>query len=105
MIRGAVHRVDLGDPRGHEQGGRRYGVVLSPTNMPWSVATIVPTSTSAQRAIFRPVLEIAGQETVLLVDRLRVIDTDYVVGSPVDFLLRDDLDALERAVQSYLGII
>ncbi len=104
MIRGAVYRVDLGDPRGHEQGGRRYGVVLSPTNMPWSVATIVPTSTSAQRAIFRPVL-VAGEETVLLVDQLRVIDTDYVVGEPVDFLLRDDLDALERAVQSYLGII
>ncbi len=62
-------------------------------------------STSAQRAIFRPVLEIAGQETVLLVDQLRVIDTDYVVGEPVDFLLRDDLTRSKRAVQSYLGII
>ena len=27
MIRGAVYRVDLGAARGHEQGGRRYGVV------------------------------------------------------------------------------
>ena len=34
MIRGAVYKVDLGKPRGHEQGGRRYGLVLSPTDAP-----------------------------------------------------------------------
>jgi hypothetical protein len=65
VIRGAVYRVDLGDAkRGHEQRGRRLGVVLSPSSMAWSVATIVPTSTSAQSAVFRPELEINGQLTV-----------------------------------------
>lgn len=48
MIRGAVYRVDFGDAkRGHEQRGRRYAVVISPGSMPWSVVTVVPTSTSA----------------------------------------------------------
>lgn len=62
MIRGAVYRVDFGDAkRGHEQRGRRYAVVISPGSMPWSVVTVVPTSTSAQPAVFRPELEVMEQ--------------------------------------------
>ena len=39
MLRGAVYRVDLGETkRGHEQRGRRYGLVISPSSMAWSVA-------------------------------------------------------------------
>lgn len=105
MIRGAVYRVDLGAPRGHEQGGRRYGLVLSPSEMPWSVATIVPTSTSAATAVFRPELDIAGEPTVLLVDQIRTVDVDYLVGEPVDFLHHDDLATVEQAVSNYLGLI
>lgn len=105
MIRGAVYRVDLDDAkRGHEQRGRRYGVVLSPTSMPWSVATIVPTSTSAGEAVFRPAVEIDGRQTRLLVDQIRSIDTDYVIGDPVHCLGRDDLIELEHAVTRYLGL-
>jgi mRNA interferase MazF len=59
VIRGAVYRVDLGEARrGQEQRGRRLGLALSPTSMPWSVATIVPTSTSAHEAVFPPSVEI-----------------------------------------------
>ncbi|WP_328591629.1 type II toxin-antitoxin system PemK/MazF family toxin [Occultella glacieicola] len=83
MIRGAVCRVDLGAPRGYEQGGRRLGLVLSPSQMNWSVATIVPTSTSAGPATFRPELLIDGRQTLLLVDQIRTVDTDYLVGEPV----------------------
>ncbi len=51
VIRGAVYRVDLGRPRGHEQGGRRHGVVLAPADgAAWPVVIVVPTSTSAQPA-------------------------------------------------------
>jgi mRNA interferase MazF len=105
VIRGAVYKVDLGEAkRGHEQRGRRLGVVLSPSRMPWSVATIVPTSTSAQPAVFRPVVEVNGQRTVLLVDQIRVIDTDYIRGEPVAHLDRADLADLEHAVTRYLGL-
>ena len=105
MIRGAVYRVDLGAPRGHEQGGRRYGLVLSPSEMPWSVATIVPTSTSAALAAFRPVLDVAGTPTVFLVDQARTVDTDDLVGEPVDFLHHADLAVVEQAVVRYLGLV
>ncbi|MFD2488749.1 type II toxin-antitoxin system PemK/MazF family toxin [Amycolatopsis jiangsuensis] len=108
MIRGAVYRVDFGEAkRGHErhrQHGRRYAVVLSPSSMPWSVATVVPTSTGAQPAVFRPELEIMGSLTRLLVDRIRSIDIAHVHGDPVAYLERDELSEVEHAVQRYLGL-
>ncbi|WP_272727802.1 type II toxin-antitoxin system PemK/MazF family toxin [Cellulomonas fimi] len=105
MIRGAVYRVDLGAARGHEQGGRRYGVVLAPaTGVAWSVVVVVPTSTRAQPARFRPQLELAGQPTVLLVDQLRAVDVDHVHGDPVDHLGPDELAELEHTVSRYLGL-
>ena len=51
MIRGAVYPVDLGDAkRGHEQRGRRLGLVISIEQNAWSTVTIIPTSTSAHPA-------------------------------------------------------
>jgi mRNA interferase MazF len=105
VIRGAVYRVDFGNAkRGHEQRGRRYAVVLSPSSMPWSVITVVPTSTSAQPAVFRPELEIMGTKTRLLVDQIRTIDIAYVDGDPVGYLERDDMAEVEHAVTRYLGL-
>jgi mRNA interferase MazF len=105
VIRGGVYRVDLGDAkRGHEQRGRRYGLVLSPSSMPWSVATIIPTSTSAQAAVFRPELEIGGVVTRFLVDQIRTVDVSFIHGDPVHYLDRDDLAEIEHAVTRYLGL-
>src|SRR5215470_17681142 len=105
VIRGAVYRVDLGTAkRGHERRGRRLGLVLSPSSMPWSVATVFPTSTAAQPAVFRPSFEINGLETTFLVDQIRSIDTDYIVGDPIHYLERDELAEIEHAVTRYLGL-
>ena len=105
MIRGAIYPVDLGRARrGHEQRGKRYGLVLSPSDMPWSVATFVPTSTQAQPAVFRPELTIAGSVTRLLVDQIRTIDLRFVHGDPVHYLDRDELAEVEHAVTRYLGL-
>ena len=105
VIRGAVYRIDLGESkRGHEQRGKRLGLVLSPTSMPWSVATVVPTSTTAQEAVFRPVLDIDGQATRFLVDQIRSVDIDYIIGDPVHYLELDELAEVEHAVIRYLGL-
>jgi len=105
VIRGAVCRIDLGEPkRGHEQRGKRLGLVLSPTSMPWSVANVVPTSTTAEEAVFRPVLDIDGQATRFLVDQIRSVDIDYIIGDPVHYLERDELAEVEHAVIRYLGL-
>lgn len=105
MIRGAVHRADLGAGRGHKQGGRRYAVILSPSDVNWSVATIVPTSTRAQRSIFRPELEVMGASTLVLVDQIRTIDVNYLSDDPVDYLTRDQMGDIEHALAHYLGIL
>jgi mRNA interferase MazF len=105
VIRGAVYRIDLGDAkRGHEQRGRRYGLVLSPSAMPWNVVTVVPTSTSAQPAVFRPEVELGGVLTRFLVDQMRAIDLRYVHGDPEFYLERDELAEVEFAATRYLGL-
>jgi mRNA interferase MazF len=105
VIRGAVYRVDLGEAkRGHEQRGKRYGLVISPSSMAWSVATVVPTSRSAQSAVFRPTLELLGVPTRFLIDQIRYVDTQYVVGEPVAYLERDEMAEIEYAVSRYLGL-
>ncbi|MFI6787582.1 type II toxin-antitoxin system PemK/MazF family toxin [Nonomuraea sp. NPDC050383] len=105
MIRGAIYRVDLGDAkRGHEQRGRRFGLVLSPAGMSWTVATVIPASTSAQPSVFRPEVEFGGRRTRLLVDQIRTIDTSFVHGEPVYYLGRNEMGEVEHALGLYLGL-
>lgn len=103
MIRGAVYRIDLGRPRSHEQGDERLGLVVSPSDSPLSVVTVIPASTSAGPSLHRPELEVAGRMTRILIDHLRSIDVDHVVGDPVDYLTRDQLAEVELALAHYLG--
>ena len=39
-----------------------------------------------------------------LVDQIRSIDTDYLVGDPIDFLNREELAEVELALAHYLGV-
>ena len=107
MIRGAVYPVDLGDAkRGHEQRGRRLGLVISiEQNDAWSVVTIIPTSTSAQASVFRPEVVIAGRETKILIDQVRTIDVSYVTGELIDYLSRDDMAQVEHSLSRYSGLL
>jgi mRNA interferase MazF len=106
MIRGAVYPVDLGEAkRGHERGGRRLGLVISIEQSAWSVVTILPTSTSAQAAVFRPEVVIAGRDTRILIDQIRTIDLAYVTGELVDYLSRDDMAQVEHSLSRYFGLL
>lgn len=106
MIRGAVYPIDLGDvKRGHEQRGRRLGLVLSIEQSAWSTVTVIPTSTSAQPSVFRPEVVIAGRATRILIDQIRAVDVSYVVGELVDYLSRDDMAQVEHGLSRYLGLL
>ncbi len=106
MIRGAVYPIDLGDARrGHEQRGRRLGVVFSIEQDAWSTVTVLPTSTSAQASAFRPEVVVAGRETKILIDQVRTIDTSYVLGELVDYLSPNDLAQVEHSLTRYLGLL
>ena len=106
MIRGAVYPIDLGDAkRGHEQRGRRLGLVISIEQDAWLTVTVLPTSTSAQASAFRPEVIVAGRETKILVDQIRTIDVQYVAGDLVDYLTRDDMAQVERSLSRYFGLL
>ncbi len=106
MIRGAVYPVDLRDAkRGHEQRGRRLGLVISIEQNAWSVVTIIPASTRAQASIFRPEVVIGGRETRLLTDQVRTIDVSYVTGELIDYLSRDDMAQVEHSLSRYFGML
>jgi mRNA interferase MazF len=106
MIRGAVYPVDLGEAkRGHEQRGRRLGLVISIEQTDGSTVTIIPTSTSAQSSVFRPEVVVAGRDTKILIDQIRTIDTAYITGELVDYLSRDDVAQVEHSLSRYFGLL
>jgi mRNA interferase MazF len=106
MIRGAVYPVDLGSAkRGSEQRGRRLGLVISIEQSAWSTVTIIPTSTNAQAAVFRPEIVVAGRDTRILIDQIRTIDVSYVLGELVDYLSRDDMAQVEHDLSRYFGLL
>jgi mRNA interferase MazF len=74
-VRGDVYRLKAPrDARGHEQKGRRLGVVLQSDAVPLSTWLIAPTSTAAKPTSFRPQVEIGGQLTLILVEQTTAID-------------------------------
>ncbi len=46
---------------------------------------------------------LADRPTRMLIDRIRSIDVDYVVGEPVDYLTRDQIAEVDHALAHYLG--
>lgn len=77
MTRGEVYRVKLPAARGHEQRGRRYGVIVqADALLGLSTVLIAPTSRSAAAATFRPEVQIDGQVTRVLVEQLRAVDLE-----------------------------
>lgn len=75
MTRGDVYRVRLPRRRGHEQQGPRYAVLVQADELlGLSTVLVAPTSRSARAASFRPEVEIAGEQTRVMVEQLRALD-------------------------------
>jgi len=73
--RGDIHELRPPRGKGHEQRGRRFGVLLQADEfLPRSVVIVAPTS-SARPATFRPEIEIDDQPTRVLVEQLGAVDT------------------------------
>ncbi|MDP9068992.1 MAG: type II toxin-antitoxin system PemK/MazF family toxin [Actinomycetota bacterium] len=76
MHRGDIHELRPPRSKGHEQQGRRFGVILqADVFLPRSVVIVAPTSQSARPATFRPEIEVRDQPTRLLVEQLGAVDT------------------------------
>jgi mRNA interferase MazF len=105
MVRGEIVRVAaLRRARGHEQRAGRPGVVVQADELlGLSTVLVAPTSRSAAPATFRPLIDLAGTSTHVLVDQLRALDTQAIVGS-LGRLDSAELDALDDALELMLGL-
>src|SRR5450432_4548270 len=75
VLRGDVHEFRPPRGAGHEQRGRRYGVIVQANELlPRSVVLVAPTSLNARPASFRPEIELLGDTTRVLVEQVGAID-------------------------------
>jgi mRNA interferase MazF len=104
-----VRRGDLFDLRlpkgiGHEQHGKRYGVIVqSDALLPRSVVLIAPTSTSARNASFRPAIDIDGTETKVLVEQMGAVDVGRL-GDRAGHLTPEEQWSVDAALLTVLGL-
>ncbi|MEV3935357.1 type II toxin-antitoxin system PemK/MazF family toxin [Glycomyces sp. NPDC049804] len=69
IFRGAIYEIKPPkESTGHEQQGRRYGVVIQSDAFARSTITVALTSTSAHRTIYRPEIDFLGTTTRVLMD-------------------------------------
>ena len=104
MLRGDVHEFRLPRGTGHEQRGRRYGVIVQANVLlPRSVVLVAPTSRSARQASFRPEIELLGQTTRVLVEQVGAIDVGRL-GALVGRVSPEQLWGVDEALMTVLGL-
>lgn len=104
MRRGDVYALRLPKGLGHEQHGRRFGVVLqSDAFLPRSVVVVAPTSTKARPASFRPEIEVEGTRTRVLVEHVGAVDLSRL-GDLAGHLDPEEQWGVDTALLTVLGL-
>ena len=104
-MRGDLYRLRAAkDATGHEQRGPRYAVAIQSDGILLSTLIVAPTSTSAQPAIFRPEIEMAGVRTRVLIDQMRAVDSTRL-GDFAGRLGASETGEVDRAVRLILGVL
>jgi mRNA interferase MazF len=102
--RGDIYTLRLPKGVGHEQHGRRFGVVVqSDVFLPRSVVLIAPTSRSARPASFRPEIEIAGESTRVLVEQVGAVDVTRL-GDLAGHVAPEDQWGIDASLLTVLGL-
>ena len=104
MRRGDVFSLRLPKGVGHEQQGRRFGVVVqADALLPRSVVLVAPTSTQARSASFRPEVLIDGTPTKVLVEQVGAVDVGRL-GEIVGRLSPEEQWGVDAALLTVLGL-
>jgi len=102
--RGDIFTLRLPKGMGHEQQGRRFGVVVqSDAFLPRSVVLVAPTSTSAKPASFRPEIQIGGTSTRVLVEQVGAVDVNRL-SDLVGHLTPEEQWGVDAALLTVLGL-
>ncbi len=105
FVRGDLYRLRAPkDAQGHEQTGTRYAVVVQSDDLPLSTWLVAPTSTGRRAASFRPEIEIEGVKTRVMVEQLTVVDPETRLGQFAGRLDAAELEAVNAALLTVLGL-
>lgn len=104
MRRGDVFELRLPRGRGHEQHGKRFGVVVQANEfLPRSVLLIAPTSRTARPASFRAEIQVVDETTNVLVEQLGAVDSTRL-GSLVGHVTAEEMWGIDEALLTVLGL-
>ncbi len=104
MLRGDIHVLRPPRRRGHEQQGRRFGVIVQANELlPRSVVLVAPTSRSARAASFRPEIEIGGESTLVLVEQVGAVDVTRL-GDLVGHVTPEQIWGIDEALLTAFGL-
>ena len=105
MVRGEVRRLRLSrDRRGSEQRGARFAVVVQADELlALSTVLVAPTSRSAPARSFRPLIELGGEATRVLVEQMTAVSTERL-GDSAGRLSAQELRAVDEALAVVLGL-
>jgi mRNA interferase MazF len=103
VLRGDIHEIRM-PGQGHEQQGRRFGVVVQANELlPRSVVLVAPTSRGARHASFRPQIEVLGENTKVLVEQVGVVDAGRL-GDLVGRVTPEEQWGIDEALLTVLGL-
>ena len=89
---------------GHEQRGRRLGVIVqSDAFLPRSAVLVAPTSTKALRASYRPEIELMGRRTRVLVEQVGAVDASRL-GELAGHLTPEEQWGVDTALATVLDL-
>ena len=104
MLRGDIHEFRLPRGTGHEQQGRRYGVIVQANELlPRSVVLVAPTSRSAKPASFRPEIDLLGETARVLVEQVGTVDAGRL-GELVGRVNPQQQWGIDEALMTVLGL-
>jgi mRNA interferase MazF len=104
VLQGDIHEFRLPRGTGHEQQGRRYGVIVQANELlPRSVVLVAPTSRSAKPASFRPEIDLLGETTRVIVEQVSAVDARRL-GELVGRVNPEQQWGIDEALMTVLGL-
>ncbi|MGH2829493.1 MAG: type II toxin-antitoxin system PemK/MazF family toxin [Actinomycetota bacterium] len=104
MRRGDVFELRPPRRRGHEQQGKRFGVVVQADELlPRSVILVAPTSQSARPASFRPEIVVEDEGTKVLVEQVGAVDASRL-GGLVGRVTPEEMWGIDEALLTVFGL-
>jgi mRNA interferase MazF len=89
---------------GHEQRGRRYGVIVQANELlPRSVVLVAPTSRSARPASFRPEIDLLGEASRVLAEHVGAVDVSRL-GELVGCVTPEQQWGIDEALLTVLAL-